>query len=104
MDIEKRYYQFLDVKKSFSVADYFIDSQNFIRIFNDNISSEHFVWHRDERSRSVKVVYADKNWSLQFDNFLPFNLIKDMTLNINKNTYHKLHKGSGTLILLIKEY
>lgn len=93
----------LDLSKDFSVADYYIDNKSFLRIFNNEIESKHFEWHRDEKNREVKVVYADKGWELQFDNYLPFSITTDMSINIKKNAYHRLLKGAGSLILLVKE-
>jgi hypothetical protein len=75
----------------------------FIRIFSDNVGDQHFQWHRDKKNRYVKVICADSDWQFQFDNQLPFNLSDYQEIFVEKEVYHKLHKGKGKLILVIKE-
>ena len=98
-------YQFsnLDLSKDFNILDYYINDSIFIRVFNQNIEYNKFVWHRDEKDRDVDILYADPAWSFQFDDQLPFPLKSGDKLTIKSNVYHRLLKGKGTLILLIKE-
>jgi len=44
-----------------------------------------------------------KNWKIQLDNELPITLVSDTNYFIKKETYHRLLKGTGNLILKIKE-
>ena len=103
MKRKSKYSDRLDLSKKFNVVDYHIDSKSFLRIFNNEIESKHFEWHRDEKNRKVKVVYADKGWMFQFDNYLPFDIKSGMNISIKEHAYHRVYKGVGSLILLIKE-
>ena len=94
----------VDYSKSFNLLDIFIKENSFIRVFNASIQDEEFVWHRDENKRRVKVLYTDGNWKFQHDNCLPFTLKNEDTLLIEKEVYHKLHKGEGLLILHVQEF
>ena len=75
----------------------------FGREFSQDTPSFEFVWHRDKKDRDVDILYADSEWSFQFDDQLPFPLKSGDKLTIKSNIYHRLLKGKGTLILLIKE-
>ena len=74
---------------------------SFVRTF-DNVQSDELVWHRDKKDRTVKVIRSD-NWKIQFDNELPNIMDEGDTININKEVYHRLHRGKGKLVLEIKE-
>ena len=43
-------------------------------------------------------------WKLQMDNDLPFELEVGQNYHINKEEFHRLHKGNSDLKLEIKEY
>ena len=72
-------------------------------MFNQNIEYNKFIWHRDEKDRDINIIYADSKWLFQFDDQLPFSLETGNKLTIKSNEYHRLIKGNGSLILLIKE-
>jgi hypothetical protein len=80
-----------------------VDKNIFIRVFTDTIDDHHFDWHRDKKDRYVKILYADSDWSFQFDDQLPFVLHDYQEIFVEKEIYHKLHKGKGKLILIVKE-
>jgi len=80
-----------------------IDENTFIRVFTDEIDDHHFDWHRDKKDRHVKILHVNSDWLFQFDNQLPFLLQEYQEFLIKKEEYHKLHKGKGKLILIIKE-
>jgi hypothetical protein len=72
------------------------------RIFKESVDSDELVWHRDELDRSV---YIEKNngWLLQMDNELPKLMQEGRTYFIPKETYHRVIKGTGDLIIKIEE-
>ena len=78
------------------------DMNVFQRIFDQNVSSEDLVWHRDKRDRKVKVI-SGVNWKFQHDNQLPFVMKVGDRFKIKKERYHRIHKGEGRLILEIEE-
>ena len=91
------------MSKDFNVLDYQIEDNAFIRIFSEEIDEKEFVWHRDENERIIKVIHADVKWCFQFDNQLPFELKSNDILNIKKHMFHRLYKGKGSLVLMIRE-
>jgi hypothetical protein len=46
---------------------------------------------------------SGEDWKLQFDDLLPFILEKNKEYKILKETYHRILKGRGNLILEIRE-
>lgn len=69
-----------------------------LREFLEDTSSEELVWHRDKEDRIIESV-GIADWMIQIDNNLP-TLINSKVF-IPKETYHRLIKGSGSLILKI---
>ena len=72
-----------------------------IREFSKDTSSFEFVWHRDKEDRYVEATH-DTDWLFQLDNDIPRELQKSK-LFIPKQTYHRLIKGTGDLIVKIWE-
>jgi|TARA_B100001093_G_scaffold297888_1_gene284069 hypothetical protein len=70
-----------------------------IREFSQDTPSFEFVWHRDKEDRYVQAIH-DNDWSFQLDNDIPRELLKDK-LFIPKETYHRLIKGTGDLVVKI---
>ena len=70
-----------------------------IREFSHNTPSFEFVWHRDKEDRIVEAMH-DTDWLFQLDNDIPRRLQKDK-LFIPKETYHRLVKGTGDLVVKI---
>ena len=75
----------------------------FTRVFKKSVKKEQLLWHKDRKDRKVKVIYGT-GWKLQYDNQLPTELEVGQNYYINKNEFHRLHKGNGELKLEIKEY
>jgi hypothetical protein len=73
------------------------------RLFKENINSGELKWHFDKQDRKVKVVKSN-NWMLQMDNDIPKPLKEGQTIFIPKGVYHRVIKGSGDLIVKIKEF
>ena len=75
----------------------------FQRSFGQDANEENLVWHRDKRNRTIKII-AGVNWKLQMDNQLPVVMKVGDVLDIPKETFHRVHKGEGRLIIEIKEF
>jgi len=73
-----------------------------IRTFPNTMDDTQLYWHLDAADR-VLTVLEGKNWKIQLDNELPITLVSDTNYFIKKETYHRLLKGTGNLILKIKE-
>ena len=70
-----------------------------IREFSQNTPSFEFVWHRDKEDRIVETTH-DTDWQFQLDNEIPQRLTKNK-LFIPKETYHRIIKGTGDLVVKI---
>ena len=70
-----------------------------IREFSQNTPSFEFVWHRDKEDRVVEAVH-NTDWLFQLDNDIPRKL-QNNKLFIPKETYHRLIKGTGDLVVKI---
>ena len=70
-----------------------------IRQFSDKTPSFEFVWHRDKEDRWVECTH-DTDWLFQLDNDVPQRLTENK-LFIPKETYHRLIKGTGELVVKI---
>ena len=70
-----------------------------IREFSHITPSFEFVWHRDKEDRIVQATH-ETDWKFQLDNDIPRRLLKDK-LFIPKDTYHRLIKGTGDLVVKI---
>ena len=80
-----------------------IGEKLFLREFKENVDSEELVWHQDQEDRIVKVIQSN-GWKLQMDNTLPVVLEEGKSYNIPKNTYHRVIKGEGKLILELEKH
>jgi len=73
------------------------------RRFRGDINEGELKWHFDKRDRKVKIVKSN-GWQIQMDNKLPITLKEGEIVKIPKGIYHRVIKGSGDLIVKIKEY
>ena len=71
-----------------------------VRIFEEHIDEFELVWHRDKEDRLVKPLHKT-DWKFQLDNDIPRVIEKEIF--IPKETYHRLIKGTGNLLLQIWE-
>ena len=79
-------------------------SQNkFERIFREHTDENELVWHRDRKNRTVKIIECN-GWKFQQDNKLPIELHAGDTIKINANEYHRVIKGTGSLVVEITEH
>ena len=72
-----------------------------LREFLESTPSFEFVWHRDKQDRVIQATH-DNDWLFQLDNESPKRIEKNK-LFIPKETYHRLIKGNGNLVLKIWE-
>jgi hypothetical protein len=76
-------------------------SEDFIiRKFSQEIDPIELMWHRDLKNRSVRTIEGN-DWKIQIENELPKSF--DSVI-IPKLTWHRVIKGSGDLVLEIKEW
>lgn len=80
-----------------------LKENTFERIFREHTNDSELVWHRDRKDRTVKVVESD-GWKFQADNKLPIELKEGDVINIKAKSYHRIHKGSGSLVVEITEH
>ena len=73
-----------------------------LREFQHDVDVEELVWHRDRSDREITVL-SGYNWKLQMDDNLPKELKHGRIYHIKKMVYHRLIKGSGKLLLKIRE-
>ena len=70
-----------------------------IREFSQDTPSFEFVWHRDKEDRIVQAIH-DTDWLFQLDNEFP-QRFTESKLFIPKETYHRIIKGTGDLVVKI---
>ena len=75
-----------------------VGDNSYIREFSENVDTHELEWHVDKEDRIVEVI-ENNNWEVQIDNELP-KLLSDK-LFIPKETYHRVIKGKGKLIVKI---
>jgi hypothetical protein len=75
-----------------------LGANQYLREFSENVDSNELEWHRDREDRIVEVV-QNKDWLFQMDNELP--ILLQQKLFIPKETYHRVIKGTGKLIVKI---
>ena len=63
---------------------------------------DELVWHRDRNDREVTIVQGD-NWQIQLDNLLPMPLKEGQAYIIPSRVFHRLIKGTNTLVIEINE-
>tara|TARA_Y100001938_G_C7943980_1_gene355776 strand:- start:196 stop:471 length:276 start_codon:yes stop_codon:yes gene_type:complete len=73
-----------------------------IRKFSNTLSENSLKWHRDKNNRKITVI-SGKNWKIQFENKIPFEIIEGCSYNIKSKNWHRLIKGSSDLIIEIEE-
>jgi mannose-6-phosphate isomerase-like protein (cupin superfamily) len=72
------------------------------RKFNSLTNEHELEWHRDVSNREV-VIIESGGWKFQMDNSIPIELKSGDVLFIPAKTFHRVIKGSGSLIVEIRE-
>ena len=78
-----------------------ISKNIFTRVFSPK-DNEMFIWHRDKKTRIVKIISCD-NWKLQIDNQLPIILEEGYNYLIEKEVWHRIIAGNNNLKIEITE-
>lgn len=73
-----------------------------VRTFDNNVDENELKWHRDENDRRVKILECN-GWMLQLDNELPVIMEEGKEYFIPKEVFHRTIKGTGNLVIEIKE-
>lgn len=74
-----------------------------IRIFNKELNSNDLKWHRDKRTRFIKII-SSKGWFLQKDNDIPIELKTNKVYKVKAGEYHRLiNKNKSELKITILE-
>ena len=68
-----------------------ISDDVFVREFQRDVDNEELVWHRDRKTRKVRVL-SGEGWFLQLDNELPVCLEENKDYEITAKVYHRLLK------------
>ena len=72
-----------------------------IRTFDSDICPCELTWHRDKEDRTI-IVVENNGWLFQYDNDIPF--ILEDTIEIKKESYHRVIKGDGIFKVKIIKY
>lgn len=83
---------------SFPFIETQLENNQYLREFASDVAIEELEWHIDREDRIVEVV-QNTDWHFQLDNQLPI-LLKN-SIFIPKETYHRVIKGNGKLIVKI---
>jgi len=78
-----------------------VTEEHIIREFDENIDPIELLWHRDDEDRMIEVIEPGQDWGFQFENELPWDLEKDLSIFIIRHEWHRVIKGTGTLKLKI---
>lgn len=80
-----------------------IKVNNFIiRKFDLSLNESSLKWHRDKNNRKITII-SGKNWKIQLENSLPIELKEGKTYKIKSTNWHRLIKGTSSLIVKIEE-
>lgn len=77
-----------------------IKNDYYIRTFDAEVEESELKWHRDKEDRII-ICEEKTDWKFQKDNQLPISF--DNEIFIEKETYHRLIKGTGNVTLKIKK-
>lgn len=75
----------------------------FLRTFTHGVDPDALVWHTDEHTRIVVVEGSGSGWKIQYDDKMPEMLSEGDVRIIESGTWHRLHKGKGSLKLRVIE-
>lgn len=71
-----------------------------IRTFSSKVSESELVWHRDKEDRLIEILQGS-GWKFQYDDCLPFELVLNDRVLIEKMRYHRILKGITDLKIKI---
>ena len=77
----------------------YLDTSN-IRTFSKDVDPMELIWHMDDEDRDIEILEG-KGWQMQFDDELPFDLVKGVHIFIKRHRIHRIHKGITDLKIKI---
>ena len=77
----------------------YLDTSN-IRTFSKDVDPMKLIWHMDDEDRDIEILEG-KGWQMQFDDELPFELVKGDHIFIKRHRIHRIHKGTTDLKIKI---
>ena len=77
----------------------YLDTSN-IRTFSKDVDPMELIWHMDDEDRDIEILEG-KGWQMQFDDELPFDLVKGDHIFIKRHRIHRIHKGVTDLKIRI---
>lgn len=92
----------LNEKKTDPYKDQKLNNGDILRTFSKDVLSEELVWHRDKKTRVVKVLEG-LGWELQLDDKLPKPLEVGKSYTIPAYAFHRIKRGTTDLIVQIEE-
>lgn len=72
------------------------------RTFSKDVDTTELKWHKDQYDRKVTIIKSG-GWKFQKDDELPFDLVDGDAVFIRKESWHRVIKGDGDLVILIEE-
>ena len=79
-----------------------LGNNQYVREFGSDVDNHELEWHLDKEDRLVEVIENNGGWEVQLDNNLPCLLQE--SIFIPKETYHRVIKGSGKLVVKITKF
>ena len=73
-----------------------------IRTFKKDVQDIELVWHRDREDREVRIIKGN-DWKFQREDCLPILLHEGDVVQIKKEEWHRIIKGSTDLIVEIRK-
>lgn len=77
-----------------------LSKNTYLRIFSSELDGEHLKWHYDEEDRKIEIL-NENDWEFQFDDALPFKLLMNGKIHVQKNKIHRLIKGTTNLFVKV---
>ena len=69
-----------------------------VRTFSEDVNEEELIWHRDRQNRTLHIL-SGSEWKIQLEDNLPLDLEIGKEYYIPKETYHRVIKGIGDLVV-----
>ena len=80
-----------------------IDEYNFIRTFPADVDEMDLIWHADKENRIITVLKGN-GWKFQFDEELPIEMTKGLSISIFEGRLHRVIKGKGLLKINLQKH
>ena len=80
-----------------------LDTKLFLREFSADVDEMELIWHEDREDRIVSVVEGN-GWKFQFDEELPIEMTKGLSISIFEGRLHRVIKGNGPLKIKLQKH